>query len=167
MNVRSTRHCLGNAAVPREHGSMTLHLIKLCVGAESLEDQQNWIALTLERKRQQGLPIEQYHTTRMVPKRAAELLDGGSLYWVIKGVVQGRQVITDIRPFKDEEGIGRCHLVLAPELIATRPHPRRAFQGWRYLQGSDAPVDLGSSQGEVSPDMPAEMRKELVDLGLL
>jgi hypothetical protein len=102
-----------------------------------------------------------------VPKRAAELLDGGSLYWVIKGVVQGRQVIADIRPFKDDQGIGRCHLVLEPELIATRPQPRRAFQGWRYLQGSDAPDDLDGSQGEISPDMPAEMRKELVDLGLL
>lgn len=146
---------------------MTLHLIKLCVGADSLEDQQAWIAHSLERKRQLGLPVEQYHTTRMVPKRAGELLDGGSLYWVIKGVVQGRQVITDIRPFKDDEGIGRCHLVLGPELIATRPQPRRAFQGWRYFQTSDAPDDLGGSQGAVSPDMPATMRKELVELGLL
>lgn len=159
--------CLGFEDEPGEHVRMTLHLIKLCVGADSLEDQQAWIAHTLERKRQLGLPIEQYHTTRMVPKRAAELLDGGSLYWVIKGVVQGRQVIVDIRPFKDDEGIGRCHLVLEPELIATRPQPRRAFQGWRYFQASDAPDDLGANQGAVSPDMPATMRKELVELGLL
>lgn len=158
---------LGFDVQSRKHGFMTLHLIKLCVGAESLEDQQAWIAHTLERKRQLGLPVEQYHTTRMVPKRAPELLDGGSLYWVIKGVVQGRQVIADIRPFKDDQGVGRCHLVLEPELIATRPQPRRAFQGWRYLQASDAPVDLNGGQGEVAPDMPATMRQELVELGLL
>lgn len=153
--------------MPGQHGTMTLHLIKLCVGAESLEDQQTWIAHTLERKRRQGLPVEHYHTTRMVPKRTAELLDGGSLYWVIKGVVQGRQGIADIRPFKDDHGIGRCHLVLEPELIATRPQPRRAFQGWRYLKADDAPADLRGGQGEVSPDMPADMRKALVELGLL
>lgn len=158
---------LGIDGQPGEHGPMALHLIKLCVGADSLEDQQAWIAHTLERKRQLGLPVEQYHTTRMMPKRAEELLDGGSLYWVIKGVVQGRQVIADIRPFKDDEGIRRCHLVLEPELIATRPQPRRAFQGWRYLQSGDAPDDLAGGKGEISADMPATMRKELVELGLL
>lgn len=167
MNGHSANHRLGFGAQSREHSNMTLHLIKLCVGAESVEDQQAWIAHSLERKRQLGLPVEQYHTTRMVPKRAVELMDGGSLYWVIKGVVQARQVIADIRPFKDDEGIGRCHLVLEPKLIATRPQPRRAFQGWRYLQASDAPADLGSNQGDISPDMPATMRKELVELGLL
>lgn len=146
---------------------MTLHLVKLCVGADSVESLQAWIDFRMENARSSGLPAETVHTTRMVPTRRDELLDGGSLYWVIKGVVQGRQVIADIRPFKDDQGIGRCHLVLEPELIATRPQPRRAFQGWRYLQGSDAPDDLDGSQGEISPDMPAEMRKELVDLGLL
>lgn len=146
---------------------MPIHLIKLCVGADSLEDQQAWITHTLEQKRKMGLPVEQYHTTRMVPKRTSELLDGGSLYWVIKGMVQGRQRLADIRPFKDDQGIGRCHLVLDPELIPTRPQPRRAFQGWRYLQSGDAPDDLRGSLGEIASDMPLAMRKELLELGLL
>lgn len=147
--------------------SMTLHLIKLCVGAESLEDHRAWIAMMLERKRHAGQPAEQFHTTRMVPKRGDELLDGGSLYWVIKGSVQGRQKLLDIRPFKDDEGINRCHLVLKPELIATRHQPRRPFQGWRYLKDSDVPADLSDIAGDGVDSMAPEMRNELIELGLL
>jgi hypothetical protein len=87
---------------------------------------------------------EQFHTTRMVPKRAAELLDGGSLYWVIKGNIQARQRLVDIRPFVDTDGISRCHLVLEPVLHETSWAPRRPFQGWRYLDPKDAPPDLSA-----------------------
>lgn len=146
---------------------MTLNLIKLCVGAESLEDHRAWIDAMLARKQMLGLPVEQFHTTRMVPKRAKELLDGGSLYWVIKGSVQARQKLVDIRPFKDDEGIGRCHLVLDPQLVATRPQPRRPFQGWRYLMASDAPSDLADMKGDGAASMTQEMRLELAELGLL
>jgi hypothetical protein len=146
---------------------MALHLIKLCVGADSLDDHRAWVAYMLARKQQLGLPLEQLHTTRMVPKRAEELLAGGSLYWVIKGTVQARQKLVDIRPFKDDEGVGRCHLVLDTQLIATRPQPRRPFQGWRYLTDSDAPADLADLKGEGAQDMTPEMRNELVELGLL
>jgi len=145
---------------------MPLHLIKLCVGCDSVEDLEEWIAFRLDERRRAGEPAEQFHTTRMVPTRTAELLDGGSLYWVIKAQVQCRQRLLDIRPFVDHEGIGRCHLVLEPKVIRTEWQPRRAFQGWRYLKEADAPRDLGSSSaGQMG--LPPQLRQELAELGLL
>ena len=145
---------------------MTMHLLKLCVGAESVEDHREWIEERLAVRRAQGEAMELCHTTRMVPRLIDEVLDGGSLYWVTKGWVQSRQKIIDIRPFTDDDGIGRCHLVLSPELVLTRPTPRRPFQGWRYLKPDEAPADL--SMGETAGvDMPAAMRAELAALGLM
>lgn len=145
---------------------MVLNLIKLCVGCDSVEDLEEWIADRLDDKRRAGEPVEQYHTTRMVPTRVAEIVDGGSLYWVIKGSVQCRQLITEIRPFTDKDGIGRCLLVLDPQVVRTEWQPRRAFQGWRYLKQADAPVDLG--KGRVGwAEMPPKLRQELAELGLL
>jgi hypothetical protein len=143
---------------------MSLNLLKLCVGAESVEDLEAWIAKRLEARRRAGDPVEQFHTTRMVPKRIDELLDGGSLYWVIKGGVQCRQKLLDIRPFTDQEGIGRCHLVFEPVVVRTEWQPRRPFQGWRYLTAADAPADLGAGGDEA---VPAHLRRELAELGLL
>jgi len=144
---------------------MALHLIKLCVGAESVEDLEDWIALRLEEKRRAGLAAEHFHTTRMVPKRVDELLDGGSLYWVIKGGVQCRQRLVDIRPFTDAEGIGRCHLVFDPVVVRTQWQPRRPFQGWRYLVPADTPADLGGA--DAGEELPLNLRRELSELGLL
>ena len=145
---------------------MALNLLKLCVGCDSVEDLEEWIAFRLDERRRAGEPAEHWHTTRMVPTRGAEVTDGGSLYWVIKGNVQCRQLITEIRPFTDDEGIGRCHLMLAPEVVRTDWQPRRAFQGWRYLKPSDAPVDLGMVKSGLI-EMPPKLRRELADLGLL
>jgi hypothetical protein len=145
---------------------MSLHLIKLCVGSDSVEDLEEWIAFKLDECRRAGLPVEQYHTTRMVPTRAAEILDGGSLYWVVKGSVQCRQAITAIRPYTDTEGIGRCRLVLDPQVVRTEWQPRRAFQGWRYLKPEDAPADLGADRAALA-EMPPKLRRELAELGLL
>lgn len=145
---------------------MALNLIKLCVGCDSVEDFEEWIADRLDDKRRAGEPVEQYHTTRMVPTRVAEIVEGGSLYWVIKGSVQCRQLITEIRPFTDKEGIGRCHLVLDPVVVRTEWQPRRAFQGWRYLKLSDAPADLGKGRTGWA-EMPPKLRQELAELGLL
>lgn len=145
---------------------MSLNLIKLCVGAESIEDLETWIAFRLDEMRRAGEPAEQFHTTRMVPKRCEELLDGGSLYWVIKGNVQCRQRLLDIRPFTDADGIGRCHLVLDPKIVPTDWQPRRAFQGWRYLTPGDAPADLGAGRSGWAA-LPSDLRRELADLGLL
>lgn len=165
---------LGRRAVlarPMERATlpiMTLHLIKLCVGAESFDDHKAWVEATLARKQRLGQPAEQFHTTRMVPKRADELVDGGSLYWVIKGMVQARQRLLEIRPFTDDDGISRCHLVLEPTVIATRGQPRRPFQGWRYLKADDAPADLSDlAEGEGAGDLHPTMRQDLMALGLL
>lgn len=145
---------------------MTLHLLKLCVGAESVEDHRAWIAARIDALRKAGLPPEQAHTTRMIPKRADEIIGTGSLYWVTKGKVQSRQRIVDIRPFVDAQGISRCDLVLDPELVLTVPQPRRPFQGWRYLKPEDAPRDLADGAAALA-EMPSEMRAELSELGLL
>ena len=146
---------------------MALHLIKLCVGAESLRDMEEWIAEKLAMKRAAGQPAEQTHRTRMVPKRMDELLDGGSLYWVIKGQVAARQTILDIRPFTDDQGIGRCNIVLEPTLVPVMPQPRRPFQGWRYLVDHEKPADLRGGAGVQIAEMPEIMRRELRELGLL
>ena len=145
---------------------MSLNLIKLCVGCDSVEDLEEWIAFRLDEMRRAGQTAEQFHTTRMVPSRAPELTDGGSLYWVIKGNVQCRQRLLEVRPFVDGQGISRCHLVLEPKVVRTAWQPRRAFQGWRYLKPEDAPRDLGAQEKSIM-EMPPQLRKELAELGLL
>lgn len=145
---------------------MPLHLLKLCVGIDTVEDLEGWIEHRLGERRKAGEPVEYRHTTRMIPSRSAEILAGGSLYWVIRGSVQARQRILDIRPFRDKDGIRRCHLVLEPELRPTYRQPRRAFQGWRYLKPEEAPRDLGSD-GASLRELPPALRSELAELGLL
>ena len=101
---------------------MALHLIKLSVGTDSIEDLQDWIGQKLKEQKKRGVKKpERVHTTRMVPKRMEEILDGGSIYWVIRGEVLCREKILDIRPFVDKDGIGRCRLVLDPKCIPVRP----------------------------------------------
>jgi hypothetical protein len=102
----------------------------------------------------------------MVPKRVGELIDGGSLYWVIKGMVAARQPLLEVRPFTDADGISRCHLVLEPVVIPVRPRPCRPFQGWRYMPAEDAPGDLGAVEVDVE-HLPEKMRKDLRELGLI
>ena len=145
---------------------MSLHLIKLCVGCDSVQDLEAWIAQKLKERRKRRLKPEHIHTTRMVPKRSAELLAGGSLFWVIRGAVLCRQTLLDVRPFVDKDGVGRCRLILEPKLVLVEPRPFRAFQGWRYLAAKDAPGDLD----RVAPGakrMPEALRRELRELGLL
>ena len=143
---------------------MTLNLVKLCVGVESIDDLQSFVDRRTREQRRHGKPLHSWHITRMVPRRRDELLDGGSLYWVIKGNVQVRQQLLDIDVFRDAEGIRRCKLLLAPTLVATRWQPRRAFQGWRYLEAKDAPADLSQADADT---MPARLKQELAELGLL
>jgi len=145
---------------------MALHLIKLCVGCESIADLEEWIEENRAHHRRLGRDYEQTHTTRMVPKRVEELLDGGSLYWVIKSQVAARQKLLDVRPFTDADGIGRCRLVLEPTVIPVEPRPYRPFQGWRYLSSKDAPRDIDGKAGDLA-NMPEDMRRELAELGLL
>lgn len=145
---------------------MPLHLIKLSVGCESIQDLKDWVASRLKEKKKRGQKPEHIHTTRMVPKRADELQDGGSMYWVIKGQVACRERITDIRPFVDRDGIGRCRIVMDGKIVPVLPRPHRAFQGWRYLAHKDAPEDLKGGAPGISA-MPEQLRRELRDLGLL
>lgn len=145
---------------------MPLHLIKLCVGCDNVADLEEWIALKLKEKKKRGQKPEHIHTTRMQPKRADELTDGGSLYWVIRGQITCRERILDIRPFTDKEGISRCRVVLDGKCVLVEPRPRSAFQGWRYLTDKDAPRDLSRAAPGASK-MPENMRRELRELGLL
>lgn len=143
---------------------MPLHLIKLCVGCDSVEDLTEWLDDLVKRRKKSGESPEYGHVTRMVPKRIPELLAGGSLYWVIKGTVQCRQKLIDIRPFVDKDGIGRCRIMMDTRLIRTEWQPRRPFQGWRYLEDADAPRDLKAGRG--GDDLPPALRAELAELGL-
>jgi hypothetical protein len=145
---------------------MPLHLLKLCVGCDSVKDLEDWIKLRLKEKKKKGEKPEHTHVTRMVPKRADELTDGGSLFWVIKGEILCRERLLAIRPFTDKDGIGRCRLVMDGKVHLVQPRPFRAFQGWRYLEAKDAPADLDRA-APGARNMPEQMRRELRELGLL
>src|SRR5215510_3167125 len=107
---------------------MPLHLIKLSVGTDSVRDLEDWIRQKLKQQKKAGKKKpERVHTTRMVPKRVEEILDGGSIYWVIRGQIMCRERILDIRPFVDKEGIGRCHIVLDCKPVPVEPRLYRAF----------------------------------------
>lgn len=145
---------------------MPLHLIKLCVGCDSVQDLEDWIAQKLKEKKRRGEKAEHVHTTRMVPKRADEIAGAGSLFWVIRGQVLCRERVLAVRPFRDKDGIGRCRLVLDGKVVLVQPRPYRAFQGWRYLDHADAPRDLDRA-APGARKMPEVMRRELRELGLL
>ena len=98
----------------------------------------------------------------MWPKRSAELIAGGSLYWVIKGRVLARQRILALEPRRGADGIERCAIRLDPEVVRTLPQPRRPFQGWRYLRPEDAPPDLAAL-----PAVPLGLMAELAEIGVL
>jgi hypothetical protein len=131
-----------------------LHLLKLCVGCDSVEDLAEW-----QRKRS---PLE--HWTRNHPKRAKEITAGGSLYWVITGQIRVRQRILRLDRREDQEGVW-CAIVLGRRLVRVRPTPHRPFQGWRYLEPKDAPPDLVKGHG--GEELPEKLAAELRALGLL
>src|SRR5512144_2622725 len=146
---------------------MSLHLIKLAVGCDSVKELKEWVPKRMQPATKKGLPQRHIHIPRMVPKRDAEILAGGSLYWVIRGEIAAREKIIAIEPFRDKDGIGRCRLVMQPKVIAVSPRPMRPFQGWRYLAEDAAPADLTKSSAASVAAMPEPMRRELRDLGLL
>jgi hypothetical protein len=142
--------------------SGTIHLIKLCVGAERVEDLTDWQATT-RAKGPDGLPR---HVTRMWPKRAQEVLNGGSLYWVFKGLVLCRQPVLRLDEVDRGDGIARCAIVLDPAVIRVVPTPRRPFQGWRYLPPDDAPRDLPKGR-ENEDTLPPALQSALAEIGVL
>jgi hypothetical protein len=141
--------------MPRDSGypaGMTLHLIKLCVGVERVEDlEEYW----------RGQQRRRVHT-RQTPKKADELLAGGSLYWVIKGSILCRQPIVAVETVG--EGVGaRCEIVVELPVVRTHSAPRRPFQGWRYLSPDEAPPDLADADGTLAA--PPELARQLRELG--
>ncbi len=139
-----------------------VNLVKLCVGCESVEALADW----QEMRGQSDPNWLPRHVTRMWPKREAELLAGGSLYWVIKGVILVRQPILRLDEVIGEDGIRRCGIVMDRAIIRTAPAPRRAFQGWRYLSADDAPADIG--QARTGDDtLPPELSSKLSEIGIL
>ena len=145
---------------------MPLHLIKLCVGCDSVADLEDWIKQKLKEKKKRGQKPEHIHTTRMVPKRAEELTAGGSLYWVIRGQI----TLPRAHPRHPPVHRQRRHRPLPRgarrQMVLVEPRPRSAFQGWRYLEAKDAPRDL-SRAAPGAAKMPEQMRRELRELGLL
>ncbi len=135
-----------------------IHLLKLSVGSESVEDHESWQAAHFAGRN----PV---HVTRMWPKREAEVLDGGSLYWVVKGLVLCRQRILALEERRGADGILRCALMLDRQMVRTEPQPRRAFQGWRYLEPADAPRDLRAGSSPREP-LPPQLLTALAEIGL-
>ena len=152
-------------AAGRLSAGMVMHLVKLCVGAGSVEELEGWIAGRRAAAERAGKPYEQFHTTRQMPRLRDDILAGGSLYWVIKGMIACRQQIADLRPVVDDEGISRCKIILKQPIVRVVPRPRGPFQGWRYFKPEDAPPDLGADGSGEAPT--PEMARQLSELGLL
>jgi hypothetical protein len=146
---------------------MTLHIIKLCVGAESIADLEQWQKGRLAEQKRAGQKPRLFHGTRMVPKRQDEIAGKGSLYWVIKGIIQVRQRIIGFESGAKADGTPCCLFMLDPKLVPVRPAVRKAFQGWRYLTADDAPADLKGGASSDIGQLPPKMRKDLAELGLL
>jgi len=139
-----------------------INIIKLSVGSESVESLTEWQA----NRRAQMSRDYALHITRMWPRRDQEVFNGGSMYWVIKGFIQARQQIIGFEEVIGDDGIRRCGIMLAPELIRTTAVRRRPFQGWRYLTPDDAPKDL--PVGRATDDkLPKDLEIALADLGLI
>ena len=140
----------------------SIHLIKLSVGSDSVEQIEDW----QKNRSRQRLDGQYSHLTRMWPKRADDLLNGGSIYWVVKGLVQARQRIIGLEERIGDDGIRRCAIVLDPQLFRTATAPKRPFQGWRYLKPEDAPPDLGASR-QNDDALPPELAGALAEIGVL
>lgn len=139
---------------------MPVHLLKLCVGVETIDQLARFQARRLANEG------TLYHKTRNAPRRAEEVLDGGSIYWIMRGFVRARQRITGIDRVTTQERGAHCHLTLDPQLVPTVLQPRRPHQGWRYLEHADAPADA-DGQGGFEEEPPPEMLAELRELGLI
>lgn len=139
-----------------------MNLVKLSVGTESVSGLDAWQS-TYALKWQDHLPR---HITRMWPKKEAEILNGGSIYWVIKGSILCRQKILRLDEVIGDDGIRRCAIVMEPELIRTAPTFKRAFQGWRYLAGDDAPPDLPKGRENEEP-LPPQLNAALAEIGVI
>ena len=140
----------------------TVNLIKLSVGSDSFDDLVAWQS-TKRAQTADGYPR---HVTRMWPKREAEILNGGSIFWVVKGVLTCRQRILRLDEVIGQDGIRRCAIVSDPELIRVQSALKRPFQGWRYLKPEDSPPDLPKGRASEEP-LPVELNRALAEIGVL
>lgn len=138
-----------------------LNLIKLCVGVEHPDQLETWQAQRMAKSGASN-PV---HVTRMWPKREAELVDGGSIYWVMNGAIKARQEILRLSPQKGDDGIDRCCIILDANIVRTLHVPRRPFQGWRYLAGDQAPPD-GRPGASTDDPLPEPLALALAQLGV-
>ena len=145
---------------------MTVHLLKMCVGIEDVEHLKQVQAAKIEQSLARGLGARLWHRTRHMPRREADVLGGGSMFWIIKRFVRVRQRIVGLEAVIGRDGVPRCDVVLDPELIRTEPQPRRPHQGWRYLQPEHAPKDLDPTRSQ-EQDVPEEMAMDLSEIGLI
>ena len=143
-----------------------VNLVKLCVGITTINQLEQLQSMRRGEYLKAGRPPVNIHITRNKPKRSKEIINSGSLYWVIRRQIRVRQKIIRIDDIEDAEGRKKCCLVLDPDLIKTEHRAYRPFQGWRYLEQSDAPADFSNNQ-KAESEMPSEMEAELRGLGLL
>ena len=143
---------------------MTLHLVKLAVGIDDVPAFTDWVARRVREVQERGERPNIRHITRRMPRRAAELLAGGSLFWVVAGAIRVRQRLLGFEAV-EVDGKSSCAIVLEGVLIPTRAKKHRPFQGWRYLEAKDAPRDLVNQGGLAA--LPPEMADELQELGLI
>ena len=144
---------------------MVVHLLKMCVGIDDVEHLRQAQSAKIQQSQAAGLGNRLWHRTRHMPRRHADVLGGGSMYWIIKGFVRVRQRIIGLDAVIGRDRIPRCDLVLDPEIIRTEPQPRRPHQGWRYLNPDSAPKDL--DVGSHDQEIPEEMVIELGEIGLI
>jgi len=144
---------------------MTVHLLKICVGVDDVAHLRRLREGRLAAAAAAGEPAQIRHLTRHRPRRASEIVAGGSLYWIIRGHIQVRQRIVAIEALDHAPGGKRCALVLDPTLVLTVWQPRRPHQGWRYLAAENAPADR--PQADDGSDLPAHLAAALNDLGVL
>ena len=143
----------------------SINLIKLCVGAKNVSELEQWQNLQVRNQKTKNKKQKIIHVTRMWPKRQQELLAGGSIYWVFKGLILARQEILNLEEVISADGVKRCGLVLNQKIFKTTPKPKRAFQGWRYLKPEQAPSDAGQFSVE-DDELPYTLQLELSRLGV-
>jgi hypothetical protein len=140
---------------------MALHMLKLCVGVENVDELQEWQTRRIKERKAAKLSPNPFHDTRMTPKRAEDMLAGGSLYWVIKHRIIVRQRIIGFEPVTDKDGKGMCRIHLDPTLVRTQARRKRPFQGWRYLEPGDAPPDVDGTSPALSADLETALKEAL------
>ncbi|WP_298917782.1 DUF1489 domain-containing protein [uncultured Algimonas sp.] len=157
------RHCLAEntgGAIP----DGVMHLQKLSVGSKSIQTLADWQKTVVGRRRAKGLSAHHEHVTRMFPKQKEAIEAGGSIYWVIKGMILCRNPVVRLEEVTRRDGVKACSILMEPTPVPVVPTPRRAFQGWRYLKPEDAPEDLGNALGE-GDALPPKLMRKLVELG--